>query len=129
MTEVTRALRILVADDSLLYRTQVTDLLDGAGYKVLEAADGAEAVDIAKRELPDLIILDVMMPKMDGYTALMTLKGNDTTRTIPVIMLTTKNEQTFRDIGAGLGASVYMDKPADEGALLAHITRLTAAQA
>ncbi|MBI2942889.1 MAG: response regulator [Candidatus Wallbacteria bacterium] len=125
MTDGARTLKILVADDSLLYRTQMTDLLSAAGFQVLEAEDGSVAVDLAKKELPDLILLDVMMPKMDGYTALMTLKGNDSTKGIPVIMLTTKNEQTFRDIGAGLGAAVYMDKPADEAALLGHIARLT----
>ncbi len=125
MADTQKQLRVLVADDSLLYRTQVSDLVSGAGHQVLEAEDGAQAVEIAKKELPDLIILDVMMPKMDGYTALMTLKGLDTTRNIPVIMLTTKNEQTFKDIGAGLGAAVYMDKPPDEMQLLGHIDRLT----
>ncbi len=118
-------LRILIADDSLLYRTQVGDLLEGAGFTVYQAEDGLQAVELAKKEIPDLIVLDVMMPNMDGYTALMTLKGDESTKEIPVIMLTTKNEQTFRDIGSGLGASVYMDKPPDETALLGHIQRLT----
>ncbi|MBI3892482.1 MAG: response regulator [Candidatus Wallbacteria bacterium] len=125
MTDGAKPLKILIADDSLLYRTQITDLLGGAGFQVLEACDGAEAVDLAMKEMPDVVILDVMMPKMDGYTALMTLKGSAQTKAIPVIMLTTKNEQTFRDIGAGLGAAAYMDKPADEAALLGHIARLT----
>lgn len=126
MAEGERQLRILIADDSMLYREQVSDLILGAGYQCFAACDGAEAVEIATKELPDLIILDVMMPKMDGYSALMALKGAEATKAIPVIMLTTKSEQSFRDIGSGLGAAVYMDKPPDEAALLGHIQRLTA---
>lgn len=118
--------KVLAADDSALYRAKVEDVLAGAGYEVVMAEDGQEAVEKAGSEKPDLIILDVMMPRMDGFAALMKLRGDEGTRKIPIIMLTTKTEQVYKDIGSGFGASVYMEKPFDEQELLDNVSRLLA---
>lgn len=103
--------RILVVDDE----PDILNLLDynlrKAGFKVLSAKDGPEAIDTARLKRPDLILLDIMLPNMEGTDVLKRLKTFDSTRHIPVIMLTAKGEEVDKIIGFELGAEDYITKP------------------
>lgn len=102
---------ILVVDDE----PDILNLLDynlrKAGFKVLAAKDGPEAIDTARLKRPDLILLDIMLPNMEGTEVLKRLKTFDATRHIPVIMLTAKGEEVDKIIGFELGAEDYITKP------------------
>lgn len=102
---------VLVVDDE----TDILNLLDynlkKAGFKVLSAKDGPEAIETAKARKPDLILLDIMLPNMEGTEVLKRLKNFEATRLIPVIMLTAKGEEVDKIIGFELGAEDYITKP------------------
>ena len=83
---------ILVVDDSPLVLDVISKFLSANGFGVLTAGDGIEAIEKAYRELPDLIVLDVMMPRMNGYQTCRLLKSDSETRSIPIIMLTAKDQ-------------------------------------
>lgn len=112
---------ILVVDDSPLVVESIKAVLEPAGYEVLEAFDGAAGLKLAAAKLPKLILLDVMMPGMDGVEALSQLKNNPKTSSIPVLMVT--GSQTGKDVekAFGYGASGYLVKPVDAARLLAKI--------
>jgi twitching motility two-component system response regulator PilH len=116
--------RILVVDDSPVERHILTELLTGKGYAVSIATDGAQGIEAAKKELPDLIIMDVVMPGMNGFQATRTLNRDAATRHIPVILCTTKNEETDKIWGMRQGAQDYVTKPVDGAALLSKIAAL-----
>lgn len=103
--------RILAIDDESDILRLLEYNLGKAGYDCIAAEDGPEALEIAKRTLPDLIILDVMLPNMAGTDVLKELKFDPETRSIPVIMLTAKGEEIDRIIGFELGADDYLVKP------------------
>lgn len=102
--------RILIADDEPSIRVVVARMLD-RDYSVLEATNGQEAVDIAGREKPDIILMDLMMPQMDGYTACSLLKADQATKMIPVIILTAVDHEFNRKFAAEMGADAYVTKP------------------
>jgi CheY-like chemotaxis protein len=102
---------VLVADDDSEVRDFVCEILRDAGFGTVTAADGDEAAEQARRVLPRLIILDIMMPRMDGYTALARLRGHPATRDIPVIVLTGQVEPVYRTLSAGVGAVAHLTKP------------------
>jgi CheY-like chemotaxis protein len=110
--------KILIADDEPSVRSLVKKLL-GKGCTVIEANDGKEAVNMALNEKPDLILMDILMPKMDGLTACYTIKANEATKEIPVIMLTAVdyelNKKLSQDI---MGAHGYITKPFSAGQLM-----------
>jgi len=83
----------------------------GKEYIVLEATNGEEAVDIAKEQRPDLILMDLMMPKMDGYTACSTIKADQATKVIPVIVLTAVDHEFNKKFAMEMGADGYITKP------------------
>lgn len=116
--------RILIVDDSPVERHILTELLTGKGYTVSVATDGAQGIDAARREQPDLVIMDVVMPGMNGFQATRTLNRDETTRHIPVILCTTKNEETDKIWGMRQGAQDYVTKPVDAATLLAKIAAL-----
>lgn len=103
--------RILVADDEPHIRKLVSFTLGNRGYEVVEACDGGEAVKLAGETMPDLILLDVMMPVMTGYDALRTLKADPATAAIPVVMLSAKSQKTEVEEGLACGAREYICKP------------------
>ncbi len=103
--------RILITEDEPHLREVLRLQLENAGYDVLEACDGLQALEIAQRELPDLVLLDVMMPRMDGYEACRQLRGQFLTRGIPIIMLTAKSEPADRVQGLEEGANDFVTKP------------------
>ena len=103
--------RILVAEDERHVREPLVILLNNADYDVIEAADGQMALEAAQHMLPDLIILDVMMPHMDGHEVCRRLRASHVTRNIPIIMLTARSEEESRLTGLEGGANDYIIKP------------------
>ena len=115
--------KILVVDDELDVRRILNKRLTASGFLVVEAADGAAGVVVAKKEKPDLIILDVMMPVQDGLETYQILKRDTLTQRIPIIFLTGLSPDTRR-FGSGLegeGDYVVLGKPYDPKELLGHI--------
>jgi CheY-like chemotaxis protein len=102
--------KILIADDEPTVRLTVTRMLD-KDYIVLEATNGEEALDIAKEQRPDLILMDLMMPKMDGYTACSKIKAAQATKRIPVIILTAVGHELNKKFALEMGAEGYITKP------------------
>ena len=100
--------RILIADDESEIRDLLRLYLEKDGYEVLEAADGLETMESVKRENPDLLLLDIMMPGLDGYRVLRNIRE---TNNIPVIMLSAKGTNTDKILGLDLGADDYITKP------------------
>ena len=113
--------KILVVDDELNIRELIKFNLEKVGYKVIEAADGQAAVYIAKGNRPDLIVLDLMLPGIDGLEVCRIIKNARETSAIPIIMLTAKNEEIDKVIGLELGADDYLTKPFSSRELLARI--------
>lgn len=119
--------KILVIEDEPQARKNLATLLQMEGYQALTAEDGAEGIAAAKRELPDLILCDVMMPRVDGYAVLKAVRAEGSTVSIPFIFLTAKGARGDLRTGMDLGADDYLSKPAtaDEllGAIEARLTR------
>lgn len=114
--------RILVAEDDKGTRRLMQDTLADAGYEPMLAADGQEALDLLMQKHVDLMILDVMMPKLDGFSLLSTIRHSGSQ--LPVLVLTAKEAMADKKQGLRLGADDYMTKPADEEELLLRIGAL-----
>lgn len=114
--------KILITDDEENIRLLVSSML-GGDYIVLGASDGKEAVDMARSQKPDLILMDIMMPKMDGYTACHTIKKDPVTNAIPVVMLTAIGHELNVKLSQEIGASGYITKPFSPRDLLDTIDR------
>lgn len=110
-------MKVLIVDDEPHVRLLVKRIL-GEDYIVFEASDGVEAIDIARTEFPDLVLMDIMMPGLDGYSACYQLKEDKATRAIPVIMLTGICHELNRKLGQQMGADGYITKPFDPEELL-----------
>lgn len=115
--------KILLADDEQTLRALLQVVLEDAGFEFLEAEDGKAALDKAKKLHPDLIILDVNMPKMTGFQVLEHLKKDSKTRDIPVIMLTTRGGREDVEAGMELDADKYIPKPFDSKNLIQEIRK------
>ena len=103
--------KILVVDDEI-YIVHILDFSLGMeGYEVITALDGEQALEKARTEHPDLIVLDIMMPKLDGYETCKALKSDDRTKGIPVILLSAKGRNVDQKIGFEVGADDYITKP------------------
>jgi len=116
---------VLVIDDDPAQRRLLERMLGARDYRVLTAADGEAGVEIAAASHPDLILLDVMMPRLNGYQACRALKGQAGTAAIPIIMLTTKDQPADAFWAAEVGADLFLHKPIDLPVLFAEIDRLT----
>jgi CheY-like chemotaxis protein len=110
--------KILVVDDNNDIRENTAEILSLAGYEVSMAENGKRGVELALKQLPDLIVCDIMMPELDGYGVLHLLKKNPSTENIPFIFLTAKTERTDFRKGMELGADDYITKPFDDLELL-----------
>jgi two-component system alkaline phosphatase synthesis response regulator PhoP len=117
--------RILIADDEPTIRLTIRRLLE-KNYILLEATNGEEAVDIARGQKPDLILMDLMMPKMDGYTACSEIKSDQATKVIPVVMLTAVGHESNKKYAMEIGAEGYITKPFNTQELIDMITPLLA---
>ncbi len=119
-TQTSKA-RILVVDDTPEIRLLVTTSLQHAGYEALQAADGERALEMVRQEPPSLILLDVMMPGMDGYEVCARLKSDETTRAIPVIFLSALDDTEAQTRGFEAGAADFVTKPISVPVLLARV--------
>lgn len=113
--------KVLVVDDEEYIQHILNFSFSAEGYQVITANDGEEAIEKAKNENPDVIVLDIMMPKMDGYEACRRLKSDPKTRNIPVILLTAKGREVDRKLGNEAGADDYMVKPFSPGRLIERV--------
>jgi len=115
--------RILIVDDSPSQLMGIRRIVEKLGHEALTAEDGAAGVEVAKRELPDLILMDVVMPNLNGFQATRSISREPTTKHIPVILVTTKDQETDRMWGMRQGAKAYLTKPFSEDELAEAITR------
>jgi CheY-like chemotaxis protein len=116
--------RILIVDDERQNRQLLEVLLAAEGYLLDMAASAEEALAVVARQHPDLILLDVMMPGMDGYQVVARIKANPDTANIPVVMLTALDDRNSRSHGLSAGAVAFLTKPVDRTALQETVTRL-----
>lgn len=121
---MTKKLRILIVDDEKDMVDLLTMRFESVGYEVEVASDGQEGLEKVRKNKPDLIILDVMMPKLDGYHMCRLLKFDSTYRDIPVLMLTARGQEHERETGMNVGADAYIVKPFDGKELLTTVERL-----
>jgi CheY-like chemotaxis protein len=115
---------ILIVEDEPKNMTLTRDLLKISGYETIEARDGKEGVEKAKAAKPNLILMDIMMPKMDGYAACTAIKADQSTRHIPVVMLTAVGYDLNKKLAKQMGADGYVTKPFSRQQLLDAITPL-----
>jgi len=118
------ARKILVVDDEAVLVETIAYNLEQAGYQVITAADGASALQAAHRETPDLIILDIMLPEMDGLEVCRQLRRESSTATTPIMMLTAKSDEIDKVVGLEVGADDYVTKPFGRRELLARVRAL-----
>jgi twitching motility two-component system response regulator PilH len=116
--------RILVVDDSATERHMLRDLLTKAGYDVVSSENGEDAIVKARQVKPDLILMDVVMPGLNGFQATRAISRDPETKSIPVIMCTSKSQETDKIWGLRQGARDYVVKPVDRELLLAKIASL-----
>jgi|TARA_R110000822_G_scaffold197407_6_gene335377 twitching motility two-component system response regulator PilG len=119
--EQSSAVRIMVVDDSQTIRKTAESLLTKAGYEVVTAQDGFEALAVLARSTPALVFIDIMMPRLDGYQACALIKGNPQFAKIPVIMLSSKDGLFDRARGRLVGSDQYLTKPFTREELLAAV--------
>lgn len=109
---------VLVVDDEALTRQMIVMFLKMAGYETVEAEDGVDALKLVDLHQPDALILDVMMPEMDGITMCRKLRANPATAAIPVLMLSGRSQVGAEEEGLDAGANAYMKKPMDHKEML-----------
>lgn len=103
--------RILIADDNEQNRELLEAYLSGDGHEILMAADGQQTLDVARSQLPDLVLLDIMMPKLSGYEVCAQLKQGETTRRIPILMVTALKDTADIQKAVDAGADDFLSKP------------------
>ncbi|PKM02373.1 MAG: two-component system response regulator [Gammaproteobacteria bacterium HGW-Gammaproteobacteria-6] len=116
--------RILVVDDSPSQAMGMKRIIEKLGHEALAAEDGAAGVEVAKKELPDLILMDVVMPNLNGFQATRLIAKDPTTAHIPIVLVTTKDQETDKVWGLRQGAKAYLTKPFNEAALVKVISEL-----
>ncbi|MGN6313674.1 MAG: response regulator [Rhodanobacteraceae bacterium] len=118
--------RILIVDDSPSQLLGLKRLVEKMGHETLTAEDGAAGVEVAKRELPDLVLMDVVMPNLNGFQATRSISKDPATAHIPVILVTTKDQDTDRVWGMRQGARAFVTKPVNEAELTKAVTEALA---
>ena len=116
--------KILIVDDSPTERHVLNEMLTKAGYEVIASDNGEDAILRAKRDRPDVILMDVVMPGLNGFQATRAISRDPDTKSIPIIMCTSKSQETDKIWGLRQGARDYLVKPVDRDALLAKIAAL-----
>jgi twitching motility two-component system response regulator PilH len=115
--EKTHMSKVLIVDDSPSQLVGMKRTVEKLGHQVITAEDGAAGVEVAKRELPDLILMDVVMPNLNGFQATRTISKDPKTSHIPIVLVTTKDQDTDRVWGMRQGAKAYVTKPIDDSEL------------
>ncbi len=110
--------RVLIVDDSPTETRKMSNILSKHGHEVITAESGEEGVAKAKEALPDVVLMDIVMPGLNGFQATRQLSKHDTTSHIPVIIVTTKDQETDRLWGQRQGAKGYLTKPVDDSVLV-----------
>jgi twitching motility two-component system response regulator PilH len=110
--------RVLIVDDSPTETYKMSSILSKHGYEVLTAENGEDGVSVAKQQLPDVVLMDIVMPGLNGFQATRQLSRDASTRDIPVIIVTTKDQETDRVWGQRQGAKGYLTKPVDDKLLV-----------
>ena len=118
--------KILIADDCPEVVELVRVILEGENYKIIDASNGKETLEKTKLEKPDLVLLDIVMPKMDGFEVCSKLKKDPQTKEIPIIMLTGKGQEADKEKSREVGASDYITKPFSLSSLLIKIKEILA---
>ncbi|MDL2258530.1 response regulator [Eubacteriales bacterium OttesenSCG-928-K08] len=113
--------KILVIDDSRFFRAQINMILSNVGYNVVTCETGEEGLELVRQEKPDLVLLDVVMPDIDGFEVCRLLREQESNNLMPIIMLTSKDDQDDKLVGLELGADDYVTKPFNERELLSRI--------
>jgi twitching motility two-component system response regulator PilH len=116
--------RVLIVDDSPSQLMGMKRIIEKLGHEILTAEDGALGVEAAKREMPDLILMDVVMPNLNGFQATRSISKEPTTSHIPIVLVTTKDQETDRVWGMRQGAKAYLTKPVNEAALIKLVKEL-----
>lgn len=124
MDDTSSPLRVLVVDDSRVIRELIAVNLELEGFEVTTAADGEAAVRLASEVKPDVITLDVMMPRLNGFEAVQQLRQDPTTAGIPVVMVTGRAQTADLDRGREVGVEAYLTKPFEPTDLVEVVTRL-----
>jgi CheY-like chemotaxis protein len=119
--------KILVADDKASSRELIRTLLEHSGYEILEAADGQEALDIARTAAPDLILLDIHMPVLDGYGTVQAMRLDERLQDLPIVALTASAMDSDRDRVSKAGFTAHITKPVSLKTLLGEVEKLLAA--
>ncbi len=116
--------RVLLADDEPNIVESLRFLLERAGFDVLVATDGQEALDTALQEKPDVLVLDLMLPELDGYEVLRQLRANADNASLPVLMLTAKGQRIDRETALKCGADLFITKPFANADITAAVIQL-----
>lgn len=116
--------KVLVVEDSPPQREMISTLLQKSGLNVILASDGVEALEQIQKDCPDIIVLDIVMPRMNGYELCRRLKDNPKTKELPVIMCSTKGEEFDRYWGLRQGANAYIAKPFQPQELVGTVKKL-----
>ncbi|MED5387883.1 MAG: response regulator [Pseudomonadota bacterium] len=116
--------KILVVDDSPTQLTNLVKIVQGEGHEVITATNGMEGIEKARQEKPDLILMDVVMPELNGFQATRKITRDPDTEQIPVILVTTKDQETDKVWGQRQGAAGYIIKPPKEAELIAKINEV-----
>jgi twitching motility two-component system response regulator PilH len=115
--------RVLIVDDSPTETYKFKETLEKHGFEIITADNGADGVAVARQEQPDVVLMDVVMPGLNGFQATRQLSKGDDTKHIPVIIVTTKDQETDKVWGRRQGASEYLTKPVNEAVLIDTINR------
>jgi chemosensory pili system protein ChpA (sensor histidine kinase/response regulator) len=113
---------VMVVDDSLTVRKFTSRLLEREGYRVITAKDGLDAIEKLKDRLPDVMLVDIEMPRMDGFDLTRNVRGDPRTRGIPIIVISSRTAEKHRSQAAALGVNAFIGKPYQEADLLQHIS-------
>ena len=113
--------KILIVDDSPTEMYRFKEILNRHGYEILEASNGADGVTLAQAQQPDLVLMDVVMPGVNGFQATRQIARGATTKHIPIVIVSTKDQETDRVWGKRQGARDYLTKPIDENQLISVI--------
>ena len=122
---MTDPVNVLVVEDDAFNAKLLARVCRTLGYRPRVAMDGAAAIVAARKEVPDLVLLDLMLPQVDGFGVLAALRKDQTLRDVPVIMVTSRSTEKHRGEATSAGVNVYLTKPFSEDALLDHISALT----
>ena len=115
---------VLVVEDSVTQREMISNLLRGSGLTVSEASDGVEALERIQGKSPDLVVLDIVMPRMNGYELCRRLKNDPKTKDVPIVMCSSKGEEFDRYWGMKQGADAYIAKPFQPNELVGTVKQL-----